>query len=544
MPFTREDPLTMKRPERPAQAHLTTKPRPETDAIVVSPHYLASQAGIDIMAAGGNGVDAAIAVDAVLGVVAPDTCGPGGDLFALIHGPGFETPIALNASGRAGSGITAEGMRDLGLGAIPYRSRWSITVPGCVDGWEALVDRHANLPLAELLAPAIAIARDGFPVSRELASSLGALTDMIGSQLSAATLFPDGQPAAFNTHITRPNLADTLEAIATSGRDAFYLGAPGIGITEATAGAVTPDDLSIRQSEWVDPASLEVFDRTAWTIGTNTQGYITLATLWIFEYLNPPADSNDPLFHHLLIESYRSVAWERSMYVTDPNTAPLSSAELLDPDRLSRRAATIDRGRAGRWPMPSRSPAGTAYMTVKDGDGMGVSLIQSNYAGIGSGLSAGATGVFLHNRGAGFNLIPGHPNEYEPGRRPMHTLSPTLWTNKGSLDLLLGTRGGDQQPQFLAQYAAHHFHAGACTDESQMAPRWNMEQPEPGTDSALRIEPRFALTTAAKLEALGHKVTDADRWEPGWGPICAIDAGHETKGSADPRISTSAALWG
>jgi gamma-glutamyltranspeptidase/glutathione hydrolase len=493
---------------------------------------------------GGNAVDAAIAADAVLGVVAPDTCGPGGDLFALIHAPGMNTPTALNASGRAGSGITADDMRDRGFGEIPYRSPWSITVPGCVDGWEALVTQYANLPLADLLAPSIAIARAGFPVSLELATSLRSLTDMISPQPSASSLYPRNQPPEFGSRIMRPDLADTLETIATSGRDSFYLGAPGIGITEATGGAVTPDDLSTTQSEWVDPASLDVFGRTVWTIGPNTQGYITLATLWIFEHLDPPKDPNDPMFHHLLIEAYRSVAWERSMYVADPDTAPLSSTELLDTDRLAQRAATISRTATGRWPMPDPSPGGTAYMTVKDSGGMGVSLIQSNYAGIGSGLSAGATGVFLHNRGAGFNLIHGHPNEYRPGRRPMHTLSPTLWTRGGSLDLLLGTRGGDQQPQFLAQYAAHHYHAGACTDDSQRAPRWNMEQPTPGTDSAVRIEPRFSPKTRSKLETLGHTVTDAAMWEPGWGPISAIDVGGEMKGSADPRISTSAALCG
>lgn len=531
------------RPPRPPQAHLSTHPRPETDAIVVSPHYLASEAGIEIIRAGGNAVDAAIAVDAVLGVVAPDTCGPGGDLFALIHGPRMDTPVALNASGRAGSGISADDMRDLGFGEIPYRSPWSITVPGCVDGWESLAQRFANLPLSENLAPAIGIARGGFPVSRELASSLYSLADMIGIQPSASSLYPDGQPAAFGANIARRDLAATLEAIGTSGRDSFYHGAPGEGITAATNGAVTPDDLSVTQSEWIEPTSIDVFNRTAWTIGPNTQGYITLATLWIFEHLGPPDDPNDPLFHHLLIEAYRSVAWERSMYVAEPGSAPLSSTELLDTERLARRAATISRTRAGRWPMPDPSPGGTAYMTVKDGNGMGVSFIQSNFAGIGSGLSAGATGVFLHNRGAGFNLIQGHPNEYTPGHRPMHTLSPTLWTRNGSLDLLLGTRGGDQQPQFLAQYAAHHFHAGACTDDSQTAPRWNMEQPAPGSDSGLRIEPRFSPNTRPALEALGHNVTEAGSWEPGWGPISAIDVGDEMKGSADPRISTSAALY-
>ncbi len=529
-------------PARPDQAHLSTGPRPASSSIVVSPHHLASQAGLDIIAAGGNAVDAAIAVNAVLGVVVPDTCGPGGDLFALIHRPGEASPATLNSSGRAGSGVTADDIRDAGHGEIPYRSRWSITVPGCVDGWEALTERFGSLPLGTVLAPAIDIAREGFAVSIELADSLERLTDLIGDQASSPPLYPSGAPAPFGSTITRPALADTLEAIASSGRDAFYLGAPGNGIIEATGGSITSDDLSVCQAEWVDPVSLEVFGRTAWTIGPNSQGYLTLATAWIFEHLNAPEDPDDPLFHHLLIEAYRSVAWERSMYVTDPATAPLDAGELLDTERLAERAASIDRSQAGRWPMPKPAPGGTAYMTVRDGTGMGVSFIQSNYAGIGSGLSAGSTGVFLHNRGAGFNLIQGHPNEYHAGRRPMHTLSPTLWTDGDSLDLLLGTRGGDQQPQYLAQFAAHHYHAGTDVDATQIAPRWSMDQPLPGTDSSIIIEPRFNSETVDSLQAFGHNVTDGRSWEPGWGPISAIDVGGEMKGSADPRVSTSAAL--
>jgi gamma-glutamyltranspeptidase/glutathione hydrolase len=173
---------------------------------------------------------------------------------------------------------------------------------------------------------------------------------------------------------------------------------------------------------------------------------------------------------------------------------------------------------------------------------MGVSLIQSNFWGIGSGLSAGATGVFLHNRGAGFNLIQGHPNEYSPGKRPLHTLSPTLWTNGTELDLLLGTRGGDQQPQFLAQYAASFYHAGNCTDDSQLLPRWSMDQPTPGTDSALAYESRLAPSTVGGLIERGHAVELVSTHETGWGPISAIDTAREMKGSADPRVSTSAAL--
>lgn len=195
--------------------------------------------------------------------------------------------------------------------------------------------------------------------------------------------------------------------------------------------------------------------------------------------------------------------------------------------------------------MPISAPAGTAYMTTLDATGLGVSFIQSNFAGIGSGLSAEGTGVWLHNRGAGFNLIHGHRNEYEPGKRPLHTLSPTLWTSGTDLALLLGTRGGDQQPQFLAHFAATHFHGRHCIDDSQPVPRWNMEQPEPGTDSAIRVESRMAHSTVEGLRARGHAVTIAEAYEPGWGPISSIDlanAGNTWKGSADPRISTSSAM--
>ncbi len=527
---------------RPEGAALSTGPTADGIGIAVSPHLLASEAGIGILEAGGTAVDAAIAIDAVLGVVLPDTCGLGGDLFALVHVPGAEAPITLNASGRAGAGITADGLRDLGLGEIPFRSPWSITVPGCVDGWIALNERFGALDMATLLTPAIGIARSGFPASAELASSLGRLAPTIGDQPSAFELYPPGSPPVAGQTLTRPALADTLDRISRAGRSGLYEGPVAAGIIEASAGAVTPDDLAVDQATWVVPATLEVLGRTGWTVPPNSQGYLTLATLWIFEHLGPPEDPNDPLYAHLLIEAYRSVAWERADTVSDPDVDPYSPEELLSTGRLAERAGLISRDHTTRWPMPRPEPGGTAYMTVLDGDGMGVSFIQSNFAGIGTGRSAGATGVWLHNRGAGFNLIPGHPNEYVPGKRPLHTLSPSLWTSSGGLDLLLGTRGGDQQPQYLAQFAAHHYHGGMCTDDAQHHPRWMMDQPRPGCDSTVRIESRTAATTIAGLEARGHDVIVTHAFEAGWGPISAIDVGGERKGSADPRVSTSAAL--
>jgi len=532
----------MTAPPRSSEAVLSTGRTDGSHGIVVSPHFLASQAGIEILEDGGNAVDAAVCVNAVLSVVLPDTCGPGGDLFALIHSPRSAAPTALNASGRAGSGVSADDMRDAGLGAIPPRSRLSITVPGCVDGWEALIDHHGSLPLASILAPAISIARSGFPVSIELAESLTRVRDLIKDQGSVESFYAGTEPDSVATTIMRPRLADTLEVVAEGGRKAFYEGTVGLEITKATEGAITPDDLAVTQAEWIDALPKQIFGRTAWTVPPNSQGYLTLAALRIFEMLDPPDDPNDPEYQHLLIEAYRSVAWQREDVAVDSDHALTQNDALLADDRLSSIAATIDRSRAGRWPTPRSAPAGTAFMTVRDSSGLGISLIQSNFMGIGSGLSAGSTGVFLHNRGAGFNLIQGHPNEFAPGKRPLHTLSPMIWTDGTALDLLLGTRGGDRQPQLLAQLAASFYHAGNCTNDSQGLPRWRMDQPRPGTDGTLRYEDRVAASTVRGLTERGHHVSLASSYEAGWGPASAIDVGGEIKGSADPRISTTAAL--
>jgi gamma-glutamyltranspeptidase/glutathione hydrolase len=529
-------------PNRPPAADLGTGAQPTGTAFAVSPHHLASQAGIDIMAAGGNAVDASIAINAVLGVVAPDTCGPGGDLFALVHLPESATPLALNSSGRAGSGVTADDLRDRGLGEIPLYSPWSISVPGCVDGWHALSEELGNLTIGECLAPAIEIARDGFEVSVELADSLRRLHSDLILQESAGPLYPDHEPAPAGSTVKRARHAETLVSIASDGREAFYEGEVGDAIIAATEGALTRDDLDVDQAEWIAPAQLQIFGRTGWTIPPNSQGYLTLATLWIFERLEPPEDPADPLYQHLLIEAYRSVAWERQQYVTEPATAPLAPEELLDTDRLARIAGSISRDHSTRWPTPQSALGGTAYMTASDSNGMAVSYIQSNYFGIGSRRSAGGTGIFLHNRGAGFNLIPGHPNEYMPGNRPMHTLAPTIWTRGEQLDLVLGTRGGDQQPQFLAQFAASFYHAGLSIEESQKQPRWSMNQPEPGTDSSLTFEPRFPEATLVGLRDRGHAIDPGTPWNSGYGPISAIDTGRDNAAAADPRVSTSAAL--
>lgn len=511
-------------------------------AVAVTPHHLATQAAVDVMRSGGSAVDGIVAANAVLGMVLPTTCGIGGDLFAIVHRPGVERPEVLNASGRGGAGLSADRLRQEGHATIPLRRPESITVPGCVDGWEALLARHGTRPLADLLGPAISLGREGFPVSTELASDLTRIEPMIGGQPSALALYPNGSPPASDAILTRPDLAATLEMIAAGGREAFYRGPVAAAITEATSGVLQPGDLADNSPDWVDAIGTEVFGLHGWTVPPNSQGYLTLAASILIEALDPPPDADDPAFHHAVIEAYRAVAWERDDLVADPRHAPLPPERLLDRERILYRLESIDPDMVALWPEPGEAPGGTAYFCAIDGDGLAVSMIQSNFTGIGSGLSAGNTGVFLHNRGGGFSLIAGHPNEAAPGKRPMHTLAPTLWTRGDRTALILGTRGGHQQPQYLAQAAALLLHVRLEPGEAQAAPRWHAEGPGPG-GSVVSVERRMPDRVVSGLADRGHTVEVGPDYPQGWGPVSmiAIDESGTRIGAADPRVTSATA---
>lgn len=502
--------------------------------MAVAPHHLAAEAALAVMAEGGSAADGAIAANAVLGVVLPETCGPGGDLFALVHQPGQEAPACLNSSGHAGSGASAEELRAQGHDTIPFRGPWAVTVPGCVDGWEALSGRFGAVPLSQALRPAIELCA-GFETSPELAAALGRAQEWLAQTPSASALYPNGSPPLAGDILSRPLLETTLGTIADGGRGSFF-DHVGPEITDATDGRVTADDFGRVQSDWVDPIGIDVFGRTAWTVPPNSQGYLTLAAAAIFERLDVGRDHADPAFQHGLIEAYRAVSWERNDVVADPIAAP--SIDLLDRQRLSERADSIDLATPAEWPDSPEARVGTAYLCVIDATGLGVSLIQSNYTGIGSGLSAGGTGVFLHSRGAGFNLRAGHPNELAPGNRPLHTLAPTLWTRSGQLDTLLGTRGGHVQPQLLLQIAALRMVAGLDAAAAQAAPRWTLD--ELAGTPPVRVEPGFPEGLADR----GHSVEVTSGPMEGWGPVSVIevDAGGTRTGAADPRVSTAAVV--
>jgi gamma-glutamyltranspeptidase/glutathione hydrolase len=502
-----------------------------TGGMAVTHHHLATEAALEVMAAGGTAVDAAIAANAVVGVVLPTACGMGGDLFAIVHKPGDPAPAALNASGRAGSGVDAERLRRAGQSGMPYRGSEAITIPGCVDGWVTLSERFGRLHLADVLQPAIVCATQGFRASTELAASLEAIRSLIAEQPAAVALYPEGRPPLADETIVRPDLAATLEEVAQGGRHSFYEGTVGEAITRVTQGRITAEDLARSSADWVEPAGIDLFGRRAWTVPPNSQGYLALAAAWVVEQLAPPRDFDDPRYTHLLVEASRAVEWEREDLVADPDFAPLSAKELLDPDRLRPRLEQISPERRADWPSAHQPSGGTTYLCVIDAEGMGVSLIQSNFAGIGCGLSAGDSGVFLQNRGAGFNLIPGHPNELAPGKRPLHTLSPTLWTRDGRLDLLLGTRGGYWQPQILLQVASHLLYLEKSPAEAQDLPRWTLD--------ADRLRAERGLPSEGLVQR-GHLVKEVGP-QIGWGPVSLIAIGENgtRTGAAEPRIDTA-----
>jgi gamma-glutamyltranspeptidase/glutathione hydrolase len=493
------------------------------------------------MDAGGSAADAVIAANAVLGMVLPSTCGVGGDLFAMIHQPGMDRPEVLNASGRGGSGLDAAALRDAGHTRMPTYGSPTISVPGCVDGWVALQERHGRLDLTAVLADAIALGEEGFEVSIEFAETLERLTDFLVGQPSAEALYPNGAPPRAGSNLRRQDLAATLSAIAADGRAGFYEGSIAAAIAHSTEGILTKDDLAANTVDWVGPMGIEVFGLSGWTTPPNSQGYITLAAAWVLERLGPSADTTDPAFHHAVIEAYRAFAWERNDVVADPDHLPWELSEYLAPERLEQRLGAVSPDSVATWPEPTPGPAGTAFLCAVDSDGMAVSCIQSNYFGIGSRISAGTTGVFLHNRAAGFSVIAGHPNEAGPGKRPLHTLAPTLWTRGTEPALILGTRGGDQQPQYLAQIAAAMLHADLDPMEAQALPRWSIESAAEG--SVVFVEPGMPEQVVSGLGAAGHAIAPGPASTPGWGPVSviAIDAGGVRTAAADPRVTTAAA---
>jgi gamma-glutamyltranspeptidase/glutathione hydrolase len=513
--------------------------------MVCSIDHLASSAGVAILRAGGNAVDAAIATSAVLAVTSQHVCGMGGDLFALVHRPGDHAPAVLNASGRAGSGASAERLREEGLDRIPRIGHISaVPVPGCVDGWTVLHERFGSLPLPDVLAPAIGYARDGFPVSPTLAISARRLESL---GLPEAADYPTGEALVAGALMRRPGVARALGAIVDSGRAGFYEGEFGENLLALGDGEYEPADLAMPNADWVDPLSIEAWGRRIWTVPPNSQGYLTLASSWIADGLPLPADPRDPAWAHLLVEASRFAGFDRDDVLWEGASGP----DLIAVERLAPRRDAVSADRAAAGLRSLVEPGGTISLCAADGSGMGVSLIQSNYAGFGSMLIVPGVRIFLQNRGAGFSLQAGHPAEYGPRRRPPHTLSPALVTSPDgrTLDSVLGTMGGDSQPQILLQLLARRFASEGVRDvadpaASIAAARWVLAGSAVGADvwdtpeedMAVALEAHAPEAWFAGLADRGHRAVSSPSWGGGFGHAHLISlAGGVLAGAADPR---------
>jgi gamma-glutamyltranspeptidase/glutathione hydrolase len=490
---------------------------------------------------GGNAADAAVAAGAVMAVVAPDMCGLGGDLFAVVRWPG-QPPAALNASGRAGSGADAAALRDEGMARMPFQHDVrSVTVPGCVDGLIALHARFGSLDLSELLAPALRLASGGFPVSAGLAEGSRWLR---GPDRAAA--FGTESALVPGQRIRLPGVARALDVIASGGRTGFYEDVIGADLLTVGAGVFNLDDLRVLQADWVEPIGLPAFGRTLWTVPPNSQGYLALSGAWIAEHAGLAADPQDDAWAPLLVGSARQAAFDRPAVLHEG----ADGQALIAPERLKPRVAALLESSSGDL-ADIYEPGGTTYLCTVDSSLAGVSLIMSNAADFGSQLALPGSGIFLHNRGMGFSLDPGHPAEYAPGRRPPHTLSPLLVTGaSGDLDTVLGCMGGDAQPQILLQLLARLFAAHQDAGDAVAAPRWALSrEPSNGFDVwnstdplVVRVESDAPRAWSRALRQRGYEVVEDQPGDPVFGHAQVIQVTGDglLAGAADPRAGEGA----
>ena len=513
--------------------HNVTRHAPR--GMVASVDHLASAAGVAMLQRGGSAADAAVAASAVLAVTTPHMCGMGGDLFALVHTSDERTPAALNASGRAGSGADAVQLRLEGHDVMPmFGDLRSAPVPGCVDGWLALHDRFGRLPIGTVLEPAIVYAGSGFPASPLLAGMASQLRDVAGAE----DLVGNG-PLRHGDLVRRPGVAATLQAIVDGGRAGFYAGQFADGLIEIGRGEYLPADFTTPLADWVTPLHQHLWDHDVWTIPPNSQGYLTILGAAIAEGLPLPDDPDDGLWPHLLVEAARAAAYDRPQRLFEGADVN----DLLDEAEIARRRALIDTDRRSLLASPAAA-GDTMYLCAVDQSRMGVSLIQSNAKGFGCQVFEPTTGIGLHNRGIGFSLQAGHPAEYGPGRRPPHTLAPALVTNSdGSLRAVVGTMGGDAQPQILLQLLTRLLRHGQSAGSVIGAPRWSLLGAETGFDTwndpdAIRV----AVETIAPdgwgegLRARGHDVVPVDGIMGTFGHAHLIEVqGDGLAGAADPR---------
>lgn len=526
--------------------------------MVATSHYLGSATGLQMLRAGGSAVDACIAANAVLCVAYPHMAGLGGDAFALVHRPGSAVE-ALNASGPAAALATRDYYRSRGhVDSIPTRGPLSaLTVPGAVDGWRELHERHGRLEWADLFDDAITYAREGLAVPRSLAEWTADDVPELQEQPGAArTYLPGRRPVREGDRLRNGGLAHSLELIAHRGpREAFYAGelADRLCAGAGEGSPLRPDDFAAFRAEWVEPITGSYRGRTAFEFPPNTQGFAALEILGLLEGLDVSGfgDGTADYYHHAA-EAVKLAFADRNAWLTDPRSLEIPLDRLLSADYLATRRGLIDSGTAMVMedvapgiPGPAERASAdgadgdTCYFCAVDADGMAVSMIQSIYHDFGSTVVPEGTGILLQNRGSFFSLADSHPNALEPGKRTFHTLIPAMLGGPdGEPELVYGTMGGEGQPQTHAAMVTRLVDFGYDVQQAIEAPRWLMGRTWGTTSQDLSLEGRIPDGVIRELERRGQPVKVLADWDDNMGHAQAIRIDRESgflEGGADPR---------
>ena len=479
---------------------------------------LATQAAIDILQKGGNAIDAAIAANAVLGVVEPTGCGIGGDLFAIIWSSEKQKLYGLNASGRSPRSLKMDYFKKNGYQFIPATGPLPVSVPGCVDGWYEMHELFGRIPMRDILQPAINYARNGFPVTEVIAfyleSNVRALSDFPNIK---ETYMPKGKVPAKGEIFKNPNLANTLEKIAKGGRNEFYRGSIAKTIDafmKANGGFLSYDDLSRHSSEWIQPVKSSYRGYDIWELPPNGQGIATIQILNILEGFDiARMGFGSAQYIHTFTEAKKLAFEDRAKYYADLRFSKVPVTQLISKKYAAERRKLINPSRAARIVNSGKIEAGnTIYLTVADRFGNMVSLIQSNYRGMGSGMCPTGLGFILQDRGEMFSLDPGHANAYAPGKRPFNTIIPGFITKNGKPWISFGVMGGDMQPQGHAQIIVNLIDFKMNLQEAGDAPRiYHTGSSEPTGQvmtegGILYLESGIRWEEIRQLLTMGHNV--------------------------------------
>jgi len=503
-------------------------------AAVATPHYLASTAGAAVLADGGNAVDAIVAANLALGVVAPYFCGYGGDLFAIVWDGDLHGYLG---SGRSPAAATRERVEARAGGrAMPVFGPDSVTVPGGVRGWFDLLERFGTRSFGELTCFAVRYATEGFEMTTLGARAIEEGRHMYGQFAAWQAAYGDVQ---LGDVLCQPGMARTIELLAQDGPNAYYRGPIADAIASSVqelGGDMAAADLAAHAGEWVEPLRQSFHGVEVAELPPPTQGVSALEALRILDSVDLPPNGVERV--HVMIEATKLALADRDRWVSDPATMPRPAEELLTDAWIKARAAEIDPRRAVTPSGVDPQPGGTAYLCAADADGLLVSLIQSNFVHFGSGVHVAEWGINLNNRGFSFSLDPDRVNAFEPSKRPMHTLIPAMTLRDGRPDLVFGSMGGDAQVPVHVQVLTRIIDDGEDPADAIAAPRWRLD-----TGSwNVRAETRLAPELVEGLRALGHDVTETTAYDTGMGHAHAVWPSSQGLGATyDPR-SEGAAL--